>query len=54
MPNGSQIWTTFKGYLDNIGELPSKDNRIGDMYATGKYAWVWTTDATGKITWVDP
>jgi hypothetical protein len=55
MPDGSQLVTTFKGYLGNVDELPLHGGQLGDMWGVGNNFWVLTRVTNSyRIGWVDP
>ncbi len=55
MPDGSRVWTTFKGNLHDVSELPPHGSQIGDMYGIGGNLWILTTiPNSNRVGWVDP
>ena len=55
MPDGSTVWTTFKGYLALVSQLPIHGSQRGDMWAVGDNYWVLTTPlGSFRQGWVDP
>ena len=55
MPDGSQLVTTFRGYLGNVDELPLHGGQLGDMWGVGNNFWVLTRVPNSyRIGWVDP
>ena len=55
MPDGSQVLTTFKGYLSDVSQLPHYGAQLGDMWGVGTNLWVLTTPAGSyRVGWVDP
>jgi hypothetical protein len=55
MPDGARVWTTFKGELNDVSQLPIKSGQTGDMWAIGNNFWVLTTPlGSFRQGWVDP
>lgn len=55
MPDGSQVPTTFKGYLSDVSQLPHHGAQLGDMWGVGRNWWVLTAPLdSAKVGWVDP
>ena len=55
MPGGSTVWTTFKGYLTDVSQLPIHGGQRGDMWAIGDNYWILTTPlGSFRQGWVDP
>ena len=55
MPDGSQLLTTFKGYLSDVSQLPLHGAQMGDAWAIGNSLWVLTRVGNSQVHgWVDP
>jgi len=55
MPDGSQLLTTFKGYLSDVSQLPPHGAQLGDAWAIGNNFWVLTRVGNSQAQgWVDP
>jgi hypothetical protein len=50
-----QVRARYHGELPTIGDLPTRGNRLGDMYLVGQTPWLWiVAPGAARPTWVDP
>jgi hypothetical protein len=55
MPSGEVVNAIFRGYLNDVSELPRTGGLEGDWYTVGAHDWVLThVFGTTKVGWIDP